>query len=151
MAISDIGEQIYQNIGQGDYQNTTLEERIIAKVDRLDQESSQTGPGENCFCDYGAGQKHAELESENGNDRDTSVQESVFPEKIPPGYALCAGNDHVTLVQFLQKSNPDHSGEKGGQGGSQGNGWKDDGPRFLHSGYRQQVPLNGKKQDQERS
>ena len=52
------------DVRHGDEQDAALHRRIVARADRLNQQTADAGPGEDRFGDDGAGQHRAELQAE---------------------------------------------------------------------------------------
>src|SRR4029079_8243945 len=48
-SVCEIGKQVHRDIGDGDEENASLNERVIAKADRLDEQSPEARPCEDRF------------------------------------------------------------------------------------------------------
>src|SRR5690349_21083100 len=71
--VGDIGQQIHRHIRDRDEQDAPLNERVIAKVDRLNQQPSDSRPGKDRFGDDGPGEHGPELQPDDGDDRNEAV------------------------------------------------------------------------------
>src|SRR5271165_5583001 len=78
--VEQIREEIDDYVGNRDYQDAPLEQRVVAGRDGLYGEAADAGPGKDCFCDDGAGEERAELQAEDGNYGNQGVAEGMAEE-----------------------------------------------------------------------
>src|SRR5687768_15427349 len=88
-AIEHVGERVHHHVRDRDHEEAALRERVVSLVDRLDEEAAESGPVEDDLRDDRAGEKHAELEAEDGDDRNETVLEDVLVEHGSLREPLC--------------------------------------------------------------
>ena len=67
--IGEVGEQAHGDVDDGDEQHDDLHHHEVARLDGLDRELPDAGPGEDRLDDHRAGQQVADLERRDGDDR----------------------------------------------------------------------------------
>src|SRR5258705_13750022 len=82
--IGDVDENIDEHVPGGDEQHAALHERKVLGEDAADDEPAEPGAAEDGLHDHGAGEEIAELETEDGDDRDQRVLERVPYDHTPP-------------------------------------------------------------------
>src|SRR6266568_1063814 len=75
--VGDVGKQVYGDVRQADREDAPLNQSIIAVGDCGKSESADAGPTEDRFGNDGAGEQAAELQADDGEDRDEGVSERV--------------------------------------------------------------------------
>src|SRR5258706_15578148 len=60
-AVRQIDEEIHRDVGDRDEQNAALHRRVVARANRLDQQTTDAGPGKNRFRNYRTPQPRAQL------------------------------------------------------------------------------------------
>src|SRR5215475_7852494 len=108
VSIGDVGEEIDQHEGGGDDEQRALHHGIVAREDALDDQPSHSGQREDRLGEHGAAQVVAELEAEDGENRDHGVAEGMPIDDEPIRDALGARRAHVILAQHLE-----HRGARG--------------------------------------
>ena len=93
----------------GVFQNV-LHYRIVAFLNRLHQQGTDARPGEHGFGNYRAAEEGAELEADQGDDRQPGVAHGVAPDHRRRAQALGSGGPHVVFAQHLQQAAANHAG-----------------------------------------
>src|SRR5208337_564505 len=95
--VDEVGEEVDGDIGEADGEQASLDEGVVAVADGADGEASDAGPGEDGFGDDGTGEEGSELESEDGDDRDEGVAQSMAIDYAALGESLGASGADVVL------------------------------------------------------
>src|SRR5436190_10012901 len=75
--VCEIGDEVHRDVGHRDEQDAALHERIVARVDRLNQQAADAGPREDGLGDDRAREHRAELEADDRHDRNEAVAERM--------------------------------------------------------------------------
>lgn len=97
-AVGYVGEEIDEDVGEADGQETALDEGVVAVGDGADGETAEAGPTEDGFRDDGSGEERAELKADDGDDGDQGVGQGVAADDGELGEALGAGGANVVLA-----------------------------------------------------
>src|SRR5215216_7434241 len=77
--VEEVRQRVGQDVGDADDEDAALDEPVVALVDALlDEEEAEPRPVEDLLGDDGAGEQHAELEAEDGDDRYQPVLQHVL-------------------------------------------------------------------------
>ena len=63
----------------GDQQQAALDDRVVALEDRIDHPFADARPGKDRLGEDGAGQQHADLQADGGDDRDQALRSACTP------------------------------------------------------------------------
>jgi hypothetical protein len=113
--VGDVGEEVDGDVGEADGEDTALDQGIVAVGDGGQGEAADAGPAEDGFGNDGSCEKAAELQANDGEDRDESVAEGVAVDHLIFRQALGAGGADVVLVELFEHGGADHAGENGGE------------------------------------
>ena len=150
-AINNIRQRVGDDVGDADHQHAALHEEVVAFVDAVvDEEQAEAGPVENLFGDDGPGEQHAELQAEDGDDRDQAVLQDVLVHHLAFAQAFGARRANVILVQFFDDGRAHHAREQGGERCAECDGGQDDVAPLETARRREQAELDGEEVDQER-
>src|SRR5438105_809206 len=72
-AVEHVDDEIDADDDRRDQQNAALDNRIIARLDAVDQPIADARPGENRFGEDRARQQQTDLEADDGDDRDQRI------------------------------------------------------------------------------
>src|SRR4051794_223274 len=75
--VGDIDDDVDEQITNGCHQDRSLDQWKIAPFDCVDGELPDSLPGEDGFSDHRAAQQRAELQANDGNDRNQRVAQPV--------------------------------------------------------------------------
>ncbi len=75
-AVGDVGQQVHRHVGDGNQQDASLDERVVAKRDRLNEQSPDARPRKDGFRDHRPGEDGAKLQPEDGDDRESGCCET---------------------------------------------------------------------------
>jgi len=112
----NVGEEVDGDVGKADGEDAALDEGIVAVGDGGEGEAADTGPAEDRLGDDGSGEERAELETDDGEDRDECVPQRVAINDGAFRQAFGAGGADVVLTQFFKHGCADHACEDGSQG-----------------------------------
>src|SRR5712692_8918225 len=93
--IDGVDRQIDCHKSDGVHQHDARDQRIIARGDAGDQEVADAGPREHGLHDDRASEQGAQLEADDGHDRDQGVAQDVAPEDHAVHQALGPRHEHV--------------------------------------------------------
>src|SRR5712691_9470659 len=115
-AIADIHTQVEEHDrGPADEKNA-LQERIVALGDRAQHEAAHAGQREDLLDHDGPAEQVAELEPDEGDDRDERVPQRVVADYAALAEALGPRGPHVVLGEDLQHAAPRHPHHHGSEG-----------------------------------
>src|SRR5688572_18394389 len=77
VGVDEVGDDVHEDEGDREYHDRTLDRRIVPRADRLHQQPAHPGPGEDGLGDDGAAEKLSELQTDDGDDRQGGVAQSV--------------------------------------------------------------------------
>src|SRR3989338_3002108 len=97
-AIENVGQEVHHEIRRGDDQDAPLSQRIVPGLDRLDGKTPDPRPGEDGLRNDRARQQGAELESQNGNDRQKRIAQRMLQPDFPLALSLGAGGADIVFV-----------------------------------------------------
>ena len=100
--VHEIGEQVDEDIGQPNRQQTPLDECVIPIGDGRDHQPAQARPAEDGFGDNGTGEQGAKLQANDGDDRDHRIGQRMSPDHGRFRKAFGAGGADVVLTQVLR-------------------------------------------------
>src|SRR2546422_635360 len=80
VGVDHVDEEVDEDKRRREEEHRRLHHRIVAVVDRLDRQAADTRPGEDRLGDDGAPEQRAELDPDDGHDRDRGVLEGVLPD-----------------------------------------------------------------------
>src|SRR5919108_5846419 len=88
--VEEVDQQVDEDEGRGHDQHAAADERVVARVDRLDGEAAEPRPGEDRFGEDRPAEEEAELQPDDRQDRDERVAERVDDDDPPVGEPLGA-------------------------------------------------------------
>src|SRR5437667_138341 len=88
-AVQHVHEEVARQVERAQHEHAGLHDRIVARGDRLEDQSSEARPGEHGLGDDGAAEELHEQHDGEGDDGQQRVLQSVLPE-------------HHLLVQSLE-------------------------------------------------
>ena len=99
-AWSEVAEQRAEHHRDGQHQQAALHQRIVALVERRDQQRAQARPGEDEFDGDGAAEDPADAQAKDGHHRQQRVAQDMAeldaPETAGPWHAARARNPAAT-------------------------------------------------------
>ena len=122
-----------------------MQQRVVARLDGLDGEASDAGPGKNGFGDDGAGEQRAELQADDGDDGNERVGKGVMKEYGAFGQAFGAGGAHVIAVQLFEHCAAHHARENGRERRTQRERREHQMRHAAAAGNREPAQLDGEK------
>ena len=87
-AVEEVDEQVHRDHDDGDQQRRVLDQRVVARADRLQQDVADAGEAVDRLDDRAAGDQRADLEADDRDDRDEGVTERVPVDHAPRRQAL---------------------------------------------------------------
>src|SRR5207249_4193115 len=90
VAVQHVHEEVARQVERAQHEHAGLHDRIVARGDRLEDQSSEARPGEHGLGDDGAAEELHEQHDGEGDDRQQRVLQSVLPQ-------------HHLLVQSLEQ------------------------------------------------
>src|SRR5262249_3444977 len=123
--IEDVDEEVDHDEGEGDGEDGALDHRVVAALDGIQGEATDTGPGEDEFDDDDPSEHEGELQTEDGDGRDHRVFQGVEGNDATLVDAFGAGGADVVLVEDLQHRGAEEAGEDGGVDDADGEGGQD--------------------------
>src|SRR2546422_2615033 len=102
VGVEDVNDQIDEHEGGREEEDRRLHHRIVAVVDGLDRQSADARPGEDRLGDDRAAEQRAQLDPDDGHDRDGGVFEGVLPDDGWIAHALGPRRPDVGLAQHLE-------------------------------------------------
>src|SRR5437870_1040423 len=106
--VQHVDREVDRHEEDGDEEDGGLGERVVALIDRPEDEAPDTGEREDLFDDDGAAEENAHLEAGDGHDGDERVLEGVFEDDGSAGQALGSGRPDVFRAQDVE-----HAGARG--------------------------------------
>src|SRR5919201_3194510 len=103
-AIQQVDEQIAHDEAERDQQDHALDERIVAREDRVDDEPSHARQREDVFRDDGTADQRAELKPEHGHDGDQRILQHMTADDDPLRKALGARRPYVIFGERLEQT-----------------------------------------------
>jgi len=125
-AVGQVGQQVDEDEGEADGEETSLHQGVVAAGDGGDDEAAETGPTEDGFRDDGSGEQCSELQADYGNDGDEGVGQGVAVDYGVFGEAFGSGGADVVVVELFEHGGADHASEDGGEGRAHGYGGQDE-------------------------
>src|SRR5438552_14520035 len=98
-ALEQVRRRVDADVGDPDRQRAAMDERIVARVDRLHEQAPEPGPGEDGLGDDRAGEQGPGLEAGHGGDGEERVAQRVHRDHATLGRALVAGDAHEVLAE----------------------------------------------------
>ena len=112
-----------------------LDHRVVALVDRVEEEAAHAGQAEDLLDDHGAAEDLRDLEAEHGDHGDHRVLEAVLEHHHALAQPLGPGGAHVVLAQHLEEHGAGEAHDGGGGGDAEDEGGQEElgevGPRVL--------------------
>src|SRR4029453_1190376 len=103
--------------------------------------------GKHRLYDYGAGQEGAELQADDGDDRDQRVLQRVADDDALLAQAFGARGDQVLLAEYFEHGAARQSGDDGRGAIADGERWQDQSfPAFAAGGWE---PAESQRKDQQ--
>src|ERR1700738_1734214 len=110
-AVEQIDDQIDADHDRSDQQYASLHDRIVARLNAVDQPVAHARPGKDGLGQDRAGQQQADLQTDHRDHRNESVAQRVNQHHSPVREALGAGGANVILAQHLEHRRARHSGD----------------------------------------
>ena len=120
-----------------------LDHRVVAHVDRVDQQPSHAGPVEHDFDDDRAAEQEAELQAHHRDDRDQRIAQAVLDDDRALGQALRARRADVVLLQDVDERRTRESRHDRGDRRAERQRGQDVVPPAVGADRRQPVQLHG--------
>ena len=108
--IENICEKVYKEVTQSNNQNASLNQWVITRLDGLDGEAADSGPGKYCLCNDSSGQESAKLKPHDRYDGEERVAERMFKPDLPLAEPFGPGSLDIILIDYLEQTGADHSG-----------------------------------------
>src|SRR5512138_2323318 len=89
--VGDVYQQVDQHVRAGREEYDPLDERIVAREHRLDDEPAEAGHDEDLFGDNRAAHERAHLQPEDRDDRDEAVADGVAEHDDAAGEPFAVG------------------------------------------------------------
>src|SRR3990170_4947325 len=147
----EVRRKVHRHGGQGDDEDAPLDQRVVPRVDRLDQQAADPGPGEDRLRDDASSQHRAERQPQRRDDGDEGVAQRVEGDGGTVRQTARGRGRHVLLPEFLQQRRADHPRQQGGHSRPERDGGKHEvAPRAV-PGHREESPLHREEQHEQRS
>src|SRR5215813_3715242 len=101
--VKHVDEEVYQHELQREQQDLGLNHRIVAGVDRIDQEAPEPGPGEHRLDHNRAAEQKTELQPRHRDYRDQRIAKRMLPDHHGRAEAFSVGSAQIIVLQYLDK------------------------------------------------
>ena len=118
--IDHVDQEIDRDDDGGQQHHHVLDHDQVALGDRLEGQPAQAGQGEDVLDHHRAGHQEAELQADDGGDRDQGVAQHVAAQHPALRQALGAGGADIVLAQRLQHRRAGDAGQDRRLGQGQG-------------------------------
>src|SRR6188508_350708 len=105
--VEEVGEEVENDHRQGEQEERRLQHRIVALVDRLDDQEPDARVREDVLNGDRAADDEPERQRNEGDYREHRVAEPVLPDRRPVREAFCPRGEDVVLTERLEHRRPD--------------------------------------------
>src|ERR1700738_154774 len=88
-AIQHVDDGVGGHEQRRDYQDTTLHDRVVALIDRVEQKPSQPGQGEDLLYHHRAAEQVTHLNAQDRDHHDHAVLQCMALNNCSPGKSFC--------------------------------------------------------------
>src|SRR6266550_1148999 len=110
-AVEQIDDQIDADHYRGHQQYAPLHDRIVARLNAVNQPVAHARPGKDGLGQDRAGQQQADLQTDHGDHRNQRVAQRVNQHHAPVRQTFGAGGANVILAQHLKHRRARHPGD----------------------------------------
>src|SRR6185295_15955880 len=114
-AVQQVRDEVHADVRHCDEQDASLDERVIAEPNRLNEKPADPGPREDRLGDDRARQHRTELQADERDHWNQAVSERVPYDRAHLRDTAGTGGGHVLFAQLLEQCRPRHPGKDGGQ------------------------------------
>ena len=155
-AIGEVGQQVHQDDGEGVDDHHALQHRVVALVERADDQLAQARPVEDDLGQHRVADQDAEIEPDDRDHGNEAVAEGVAPDDGARRHALGARRADVILAEHLEHRRARHPRDIGGHDDGEIDGGEREVAQSLDriverpgADHREPAQLDGKDEEQQ--
>src|SRR5512140_398555 len=147
----DVRRQVHRHGGKGDDEDAPLYQRVVPRVDRLDQEAADPWPGEDRLRDDAPRKHRAERQSQRRDDGDERVAQRVAGDGGPVRQPPRDRSRYILLPELLQQRCTDHPRQQRGHPRPERDGGQHQRTTRAVPRHGEEPKLHGEEEDEQRS
>ena len=137
--VGQVDDEVHEHVQHGNDQGEALDDHVVAAGDRLVDRPADAGQVEDRLGEDGPGQEPAQLQADDGHDRQERVAGGVPQHDRAFAEALRPGRPHVVQAEHLEQAGAGDPGDDGERDRAQGDHRQDEVAQRVAEG----APLAG--------